>query len=40
MDKMIIQYFTQAFAFIYVIDTSKEGGVKTDGVGIEITLSF
>lgn len=40
MDNMVIQYLTQAFAFVYVIDTSREGGVKTDRVGIEITLSF
>lgn len=34
MDEMVTQYLTQAFAFVYVIDTSNSGGVKEDRVGI------
>ena len=40
MDEMVTQYLTQAFAFVYVIDTSNSGGVNKYRVGIEITLSF
>ena len=40
MDEMVTQYLTQAFAFIYVIDTSNSRGVNKNRVGIEITLSF
>ena len=37
---LVNQYLTQAFAFVYVIDTSNSGGVNKYRVGIEITLSF
>ena len=40
MDEMVNQYLTQAFAFVYVIDTSNSGGVNKNRVGFEITLSF
>ena len=40
MDEMVTQYLTQAFAFVYVIDTSNSGGVNKNRVGFEITLSF
>ena len=40
MDEMVTQYLTQAFAFVYVIDTSNSRGVNKNRVGIEITLSF
>ena len=40
MDEMVTQYLTQAFAFVYVIDTSNSGGVNKYRVGIKITLSF
>lgn len=39
MNEMVTQYLTQAFAFVYVIDTSHGGGVQKDRVGIEITLA-
>ena len=37
---MVNEYLTQASAFVYVIDTSRHGGVTKDRVRIEITLSF
>ena len=37
---MVNEYLTHAFAFVYVIDSSHHGGIETDKVGIEITLSF
>ena len=39
-DQMVNEYLTQASAFVYVIDTSRHGGVTKDRVRIEITLSF
>lgn len=37
---MVNEYLTHAFAFVYVIDSSRHGGIETGKVGIEITLSF
>ena len=40
MDEMVTQYLTQAYAFVYVIDTSNSGGVNKNRVGIEMKLRF
>ena len=32
MDEMVIQYLPEAFAFIYVVNSSNGGGVQKDRV--------
>lgn len=32
MDEMVIQYLPEAFAFIYVVNSSNAGGVQKDRV--------
>jgi len=34
MDEMVTQYLPQAFAFIYVINSTNAGGVQKDRVSI------
>ena len=35
MDEMVTQYLPQAFAFMYVINSTNAGGVQKDRVRIE-----
>jgi len=36
MEEMVTQYLPQAFAFIYVVNSTNGGGVQKDRVSIEI----
>ena len=40
MDEMVIQYLPQAFAFIYVIDCTNDGGIQKDRVSIYRSLNM
>ena len=39
MDEMVIKYLPEAFAFIYVANSTIAGGVKRDGVSTWIIVS-
>ena len=38
MDEMVIQYLPEAFAFIYVANSSNAGGVQKDRVSVQISV--